>query len=116
VSLSCRDGEARSDASFSNDPVAYPDGRRTPVTVTAETVNEDVQEKAATALLAGKLDVTHRSLVEGRERLRATCVPSKGGRRYELSLDESGSIRCTCPARRLCYHVWALALVVGRSA
>ena len=85
------------------------------MTVTAETVNEDVQEKAATALLAGKLDVTHRSLVEGRERLRATCVPSKGGRRYELSLDASGSIRCTCPARRLCYHVWALALVSGRT-
>ena len=78
-------------------------------------VSDDVQEKAAAALRSGRLDVKHRTLAEGHERLLATCVPSRGGSPYDLSLDPSGSIVCTCQARRLCHHVWALALVSGRT-
>lgn len=79
------------------------------------TVSEEVQAKASAALLGGKVEVKHRTVVNGRERLEATCVASRGGRRYKLYADEQGAIRCDCEARGLCHHILGVGFVTGRA-
>ncbi len=70
-------------------------------------VSDDVQEKAAAALQSGRLDLKHRTLTEGHNACWRRAFRRGVASPYDLSLDPSGSLVCTCQARRLCHHVWA---------
>jgi hypothetical protein len=71
-------------------------------------VRETANEKARRYVAEGRLVVT---LVAG-DVVRATCRGT--GESYELGHDPARGWFCSCPARRWCSHLAALALVAVR--